>query len=88
MHISGSFDESSKDTTVHLILQVSVVRFASSAEVVISPKINQTLNEIMVELDKVKFTGGGTRIANAVDLALSDLSRSRRDDAIQVINKR
>ncbi|MCP9261050.1 hypothetical protein DINM_004146 [Dirofilaria immitis] len=36
------------------------------------------------ELDKIKFTGGGTRIAKAVNLALADLSRWRRNDAIQM----
>uniref|UniRef100_A0A158Q8Q4 VWFA domain-containing protein n=1 Tax=Elaeophora elaphi TaxID=1147741 RepID=A0A158Q8Q4_9BILA len=65
-------------------IQVSIVRFASSAEVVIPAKISRIPNEIMDKLDKIKFTGGGTRIANAVDLALADLSNWRRDDAIQI----
>lgn len=63
-----------------------MVRFASSAEVVIPSKISRTPSEIMEKLDKIKFTGGGTRIARAVDLALTDLSRWRRNDAIQVFN--
>ncbi|EFO24789.2 von Willebrand factor domain-containing protein [Loa loa] len=65
-------------------IQVSVMRFASSAEVVIPFKISRTPNEIMEKLDKIKFTGGSTRIAKAVDLALTDLSRWRRNDAIQI----
>ncbi|KAM3721675.1 Collagen alpha-6(VI) chain [Dirofilaria immitis] len=65
-------------------VQISVVRFSSSTEIVIPSKINQTRNEIMKELDKIKFTGGGTRIAKAVNLALADLSRWRRNDAIQM----
>ncbi|KAL3997471.1 von Willebrand factor type A domain family protein [Acanthocheilonema viteae] len=66
-------------------IQVSVVRFASSAEIVIPSKINQTPNEIIGALDKIKFTGGGTRIASAIDLTLADLSRWRRSDAIQIL---
>ncbi|CAG9533971.1 unnamed protein product [Cercopithifilaria johnstoni] len=65
-------------------IQVSMVHFASSAEVVIPSKIGQTPDEIMAKLDKIQFIGGGTRIANAVDIALADLSRWRRNDAIQI----
>lgn len=64
---------------------MSIVRFASSAEVVIPFKIGQTSHEITKELDKIKFTGGSTRIANAIDQSLTDLSRWRRSDAIQVV---
>ncbi|VDK80733.1 unnamed protein product [Litomosoides sigmodontis] len=65
-------------------IQVSLVRFASSAEVVIPFEISQTRNEILKKLDKIKFTGGSTRIANGVHYALADLARWRRDDAIQI----
>ncbi|EJW70014.1 hypothetical protein WUBG_19081, partial [Wuchereria bancrofti] len=65
---------------------VSVIRFASSTDVVIPFKISQNPNEIMEKVNKIKFTGGSTRIAEVVNLAVSDLSRWRRDDAIQVRN--
>ncbi|KAK6105309.1 von Willebrand factor type A domain family protein [Brugia pahangi] len=65
-------------------VQVSVIRFASSADVVIPFKINQTPNEIMEKVNKIKFTGGSTRIAKVVNLAVTDLLRWRRDDAIQI----
>uniref|UniRef100_A0A0N5CY84 VWFA domain-containing protein n=1 Tax=Thelazia callipaeda TaxID=103827 RepID=A0A0N5CY84_THECL len=68
-----------------LFLLMSLVRFSSSAEILIPSKLNRTREEIIELLKSVKFTGGGTRIANAVELALEDLSQWRRNDAIQII---
>uniref|UniRef100_A0A915PJB4 VWFA domain-containing protein n=1 Tax=Setaria digitata TaxID=48799 RepID=A0A915PJB4_9BILA len=65
-------------------VQVSMMSFSSSVEPVIPFKINRTRDEIVEKLKKIKFAGGGTRIANAVDMALADLSRWRRKDAIQI----
>lgn len=60
------------------------MRFASSVEVAVPFKISQTADKILKKLDKIKFTGGGTKVANGVDYALAHLARWRRDDAIQV----
>uniref|UniRef100_A0A183EN89 AAA_lid_3 domain-containing protein n=1 Tax=Gongylonema pulchrum TaxID=637853 RepID=A0A183EN89_9BILA len=47
-------------------------------------KIGRKRDEVLEKLDEIKFTGSDTRIARAVDLALAELTRARRHDAIQV----
>lgn len=64
--------------------QVSTVRFASTPTIAIPFAKNRPKDEIIQKIGEIEFTGTNTRIADAVDLAIAELTRSRRHDATQV----
>ncbi|VDM59893.1 unnamed protein product [Angiostrongylus costaricensis] len=65
-------------------VQVSVVRFAASADVILPFLKGRAYSEIKDTIREVKFTGQNTRIAGAVGIAIDEMMRARRPDAVQV----
>lgn len=65
-------------------LQVSIVRFASSPQIAIPFVDGRSKDDVLTRINEIEFTGSNTRIAEAIDLALAELTRARRADATQV----
>uniref|UniRef100_A0A0K0D025 VWFA domain-containing protein n=1 Tax=Angiostrongylus cantonensis TaxID=6313 RepID=A0A0K0D025_ANGCA len=65
-------------------VQVSVIRFAASADVILPFLKGRAYSEIKDTVREVKFTGQNTRIAGAVEIAVDEMMRARRPDAVQV----
>ncbi|EPB72936.1 von Willebrand factor type A domain protein [Ancylostoma ceylanicum] len=64
-------------------VQVSVTRFAANADVILPFLRGRSVDEIKDTVREVKFTGQNTRIASAVEIALDEMERARRQDARQ-----
>lgn len=70
---------------MHVLVKVSVVRFAAEPTVVLSLASGRSKEEITEQITQIQFTGKNTRIADAVELALQQLEDSKRPDATQVM---
>lgn len=61
-----------------------MVKFSSHATVALPFEVKRPKDDILKLIDGIEFTGSDTRIARAIELALEELERARREDAIQV----
>ncbi|CAJ0567652.1 unnamed protein product, partial [Mesorhabditis spiculigera] len=65
-------------------IRVSVIRFASDAQIVVPYREGTTKKEVLETIRNIEFTGQNTRIATAVELGVAHLEKHQRQDAQQI----